>query len=279
MESTIQYIRQELENFYPKTEIKAFERIILEHVCGLNYTDQVLFRKQKPDDWFRKPISKIIERLKAYEPIQYILGETEFCGLTLKVNPSVLIPRPETEELVHWITETELPEETILLDIGTGSGCIALALKKLIPQAKVLALDVSEDALTTARENAETNGLNVEYFRADILSRENFKWITCDVIVSNPPYVRESEMKHMFPNVLKYEPRQALFVPDADPLLFYRRIAAFAQKHLHEEGWLFFEINEVLGNEILYLLESKAFRNIEMKKDLFGKNRMIRCQR
>lgn len=279
MEATIQYIRQELTGFYPETEIKAFERLILEQVCGLNYTEQVLLRQQKLNDHFRKTISEIIERLKACEPIQYILGKTEFCGLTLRVTPSVLIPRPETEELVEWITETGLPEHPQILDIGTGSGCIALALKKLIPKAEVSAIDISEDALEIAQHNAGLNGLEINYTRADILNWKNFRWRTYDIIVSNPPYVRESEKKAMSPNVLLYEPPKALFVSDSDPLLFYQRIAAFAMKYLHENGLLFFEMNENLGNDIPGLLKKQGLREVKLKKDIFGKERMARSRK
>lgn len=279
MEATIQYIEKELKGLYPEQEVKTFVRLILEHVCGFSYTQQVLLRKQNLNDRYKKTVSEITERLKAYEPVQYVLGETEFFGLKLRVTPSVLIPRPETEELVQWVCETKLPEKTAILDIGTGSGCIALALKRQLQQEQVSAVDVSAKALEIARKNAVLNDLEINFIHCDILNWKKFQWNKYDAIVSNPPYVRESEKAAMFPNVLKYEPEGALFVSDTDPLLFYREIADFAQIGLNEKGWLFFEINEKLGNETVHLLKQKKFQFIEIKKDLFGKDRMVRCRK
>ena len=279
MEATIQYIEKELAGLYPKTEIKAFVRLILEHVFGLSYTDQVLQRRKKADEPLRKSVVEVVERLKAFEPIQYILGETEFFGMKLKVNPAVLIPRPETEELISWILEQRTEGNPTVLDVGTGSGCIALALKKSFKGAEVWAVDFSQQALQIARENGRKNSLDVNFFQADILSWENYEWRNFSLIVSNPPYVRESEKGVMSDNVLKYEPETALFVPDSDPLLFYRRIAEFAQRHLEENGWLYFEINEAFGNETHRLLENAGFCSVETKHDLSGKARMIRCRK
>jgi release factor glutamine methyltransferase len=279
MKATIQYIHKELNGLYPETEVKAFTRLILEHVCGLDYTAQILMRESSVNPRCKRLISEIVNRLKEYEPIQYILGETEFFGLKLKVNPAVLIPRPETEELVQWISETALKPGSAAIDMGTGSGCIALGLKKLFPESQVSAVDYSNKTLETARENAALNSLNVSFFLADILNWENYHWENYRLIVSNPPYVRESEKAAMFSNVLKYEPEKALFVSDSDPLLFYRRIAEFAQKYLGKNGWLFFEINENLGKETQHLLENLGFREIVIKKDLFGKERMLSCRK
>jgi release factor glutamine methyltransferase len=279
MEATIQHIEKELTGLYPKTEVKAFTRLILEHVCGLSFTEQVMLRKQKLDERHKKAVYAVVERLKNDEPVQYILGETEFFGMKLKVKPAVLIPRPETEELAHWIAETVLPEKPAVIDMGTGSGCLALAIKKQFPQAQVSATDLSAEALEVARENAALNALNVHFFRSDMLHWGNYKWDDYDVVVSNPPYVRESEKTAMLANVLKYEPESALFVPDANPLLFYREIASFAQIHLKKNGWLFFEINENLGKEMVQMLENSGFTSVEVKKDVFGKNRMVRCRR
>jgi release factor glutamine methyltransferase len=278
MEATIQFIEQELNHLYPKTEVKTFTRLIIEHVCGLNYTEQILLRNKQLDDSKRAEIFGIIQRLKAYEPIQYVLGETEFWGLKLKVAPGVLVPRPETEELIQWIIETGLPAEPAILDIGTGSGCIALALKKEIPQAIVSAADISESALEIARKNAVIHSLDVTFSLADILSWEKTHWEMADLIVSNPPYVRESEKAAMLPNVLNNEPAEALFVPDSDPLVFYRKIAQFARKFLKKNGWLFFEINENLGPELAEMLKNESFSAIKIKKDLFEKERMVRCR-
>ncbi|MBW6536233.1 MAG: peptide chain release factor N(5)-glutamine methyltransferase [Mariniphaga sp.] len=281
MKATIQYIQKELNGLYPETEVKAFTRLILEHVCGLDYTAQVLTRESELNAHCKRVISEIVTRLKQFEPIQYILGETEFFGLKLKVNPAVLIPRPETEELLHWISETRLQVQagSTVIDIGTGSGCIALGLKKLFPDPDVSAIDFFEETLETARQNAALNNLNVNFFQADILKWEDYEWEKFNLIVSNPPYVRDSEKAAMFPNVLKYEPEKALFVSDSNPLIFYRKIAEFAQKYLIENGWLFFEINENLGKETQHLLENAGFFTVEIKKDLFGKERMIRCRK
>jgi release factor glutamine methyltransferase len=279
MKATIQYIQKELSGLYPETEVKAFTRLILEHVCGLDYTAQVLMRESELNAHCKRLISEIVKRLKEHEPIQYVLGETEFFGLKLKVNPAVLIPRPETEELVHWISGTEFSSGFSALDVGTGSGCIALAMKKLFPESYVSAVDYSKETLDTAKENATINYLDVNFIQADILNWEDFQWKKYNLIVSNPPYVRESEKAAMFSNVLKYEPEKALFVSDSNPLVFYRRIAQFAQKYLVENGWLFFEINENLGRETQYLLENLGFREIVVKEDLFGKERMLRCRK
>jgi release factor glutamine methyltransferase len=279
MQSVIQYIEKELEGLYPKTEIESFARICVEYVCGFNYTQFILHKNEKINPAERKKIEAIVYRLKKHEPIQYILGETEFFGLKLKVNPSVLIPRPETEELVQWILESDLKTESIILDIGTGSGCIALALKSNIPAAKVYGVDFSKEALKTAVQNGKENNLEVDFLQADILNWEQKSWNRPDLIVSNPPYVRELEKKKMQSNVLDYEPETALFVSDSDPLLFYRRIAEFALKYLNPNGGLFFEINENLGNETLKMLELMGFQNCTIKADLFGKERMFRCRK
>jgi release factor glutamine methyltransferase len=251
----------------------------MENVFRLNYTG-LLLRKDDPVLSAEiKQIEKIVQRLKNFEPVQYVLGETEFYGLKISVNPSVLIPRPETEELVNWIVETGLPGNPKIADIGTGSGCIALALKKQMDNASALAVDISEKAIQTAEINSNLNRLDVEFFQADILNWEKYKWDSFDLIVSNPPYVREMEKMKMQPNVLNYEPQMALFVPDDDPLIFYRKIASFAKKYLQKNGWLYFEINENLGKEMTLLIQNLGFRKAELKKDINGKDRMLRCVR
>lgn len=279
MKATIHYIEQELNSLYPKTEVRAFTRLIIEHICKLDYTQQILLQDKHLSEPQRKEIARIVERLQSFEPLQYILGETEFCGLKIKLTPDVLIPRPETEELVQWISENRMPASPEILDIGTGSGCIALTMKKLFPAAVVHAAEVSEAALEVARENSLINNLGVDFIHADILKWETLMWKKYDLVVSNPPYVRESEKLLMQPNVLKYEPATALFVSDDDPLIFYRHISDFAYKHLHSGGWLFFEINEQMSDEIAFLLEKKGFNAIETRKDLFGKYRMLRCRK
>ncbi|SHJ59322.1 release factor glutamine methyltransferase [Tangfeifania diversioriginum] len=279
MEATIQYIEKELTGLYPKTEVQGFVRLIFWHVLQLSYTDLVLGRNQKLEKSSQKRIEAIVERLKKFEPIQYILGETEFFGLKLTVNPSVLIPRPETEELVQWIIAAVENENPSIIDVGTGSGCIALALKKELKNAVVTGVDISAESIRTASKNAEQNQLDVTFKEADILQWEKEKWEPVDVIVSNPPYVRELEKAAMHLNVLQYEPENALFVSNTNPLVFYQSIADFANRYLKETGWLFFEINENLGEELIRLLTDKNFAEVEIKKDINGKDRMLRCRK
>ena len=219
-------------------------------------------------------------RLKKQEPIQYILGCTAFYGLTFKVNEHTLIPRPETEELVDWVLSNLHDQDSMLdiLDIGTGSGCIAISLAKNIPTARVSGLDISEKTLEVAQENAVKNQVLVSFCKKDILRTTSLK-NKYDVMVSNPPYVRQLEKKAMNANVLDYEPGVALFVPNEDPLLFYRKIAQLAMVSLQTRGWLYFEINEYLSKEMDVLLKDIGFANIEIKKDFREVPRMIKCQK
>jgi len=277
MKSSIQYIEKELAGLYPDTEIEGFKRIIFDFVCGWGFTEQVLKKHEKISSIDFKKIVSIVFRLKNNEPIQYIIGETEFCGLKLKVSPAVLIPRPETEELVDWIVRSRLPEECSVLDIGTGSGCIALAIKNQIKKAEVSGIDISGEAIEIARQNALENGLEVNFSKADIFDFSTVNSEKYDVIVSNPPYIRENEKAQMHSNVLNYEPEIALFVPDTDPLKFYSVIAGFAKNNLRENGRLFFEINENLGIEMTDLLRNHGFIQIEVRKDINGKSRMLSC--
>ncbi|MFW5773170.1 MAG: peptide chain release factor N(5)-glutamine methyltransferase [Tangfeifania sp.] len=279
MEPTIQYIEKELNGIYPASEIRGFIRLIFEHVCGMSYTDQILRRDEEIDSASKKKIKEIVHRLKNYEPLQYILGETEFFGMKLRVEPGVLIPRPETEELVKWIVDSANQGSPSILDIGTGSGCIALALKNEMKNSRVSAVDFSTKALEIAKGNARLNQLNVKFIKADILNWGKYKWGNYDIIVSNPPYVRELEKKAMFANVLDYEPGEALFVSNDDPLVFYREIGNFAQTYLEKDGELYFEINENLGHETAELMRSLSFRDVELKKDINGKVRMLRCRK
>jgi len=227
---------------------------------------------------------KIYEKLIQGIPLQYILGETEFYDLIVKVNPSVLIPRPETEELVDWalITSRIINGETEilkLLDIGTGSGCIAISIKKYIPLADITAIDISEAALNIARQNADLNQVEINFIQDDIFKPTNLELINSkyDLILSNPPYVTEAEKDQMLDNVLNHEPDIALFVPDNDPLVFYRAITDFALVHLKINGFLFLEINEKFGQETLNLLKKKGFKEIELRQDMGGKDRMIKA--
>jgi release factor glutamine methyltransferase len=225
-----------------------------------------------------------LAELKAEKPIQYIIGSTEFYGLPLTVNENTLIPRPETEELVEWIikdVQNANHQPTTILDIGTGSGCIAISLAKNLPSVEVYALDISEKALQVAKQNAKRNEITIHFIKADILSPDAIlntaKGLHFDIIVSNPPYVRNLEKVEIKKNVLDHEPHTALFVDDKDPLLFYEAIADFAQKNLKKEGKLYVETNQYLGKETISLFQNKGFKNIELRKDLFGNNRMIKA--
>ena len=223
-----------------------------------------------------------VKDLLKNKPIQYIIGETEFCDLKFKVNENVLIPRPETSELVYKIVErqkTKDKRQLSILDIGTGSGCIAISLAKNIPGSKVHALDISEKALEVAKENAINNNVDVTFINDDILSLKNNIETKFDIIVSNPPYVRELEKAEMRDNVLNWEPHNALFVSDNDPLIFYRNILEFAQTHLNENGEIWFEINEYLGKEMTVLCKEYGFSDIEIFKDFRGKERVVKVNK
>jgi len=279
MQSTIQYINKELSGFYPSSEVQGFVRLILENVCQIGYSAIFINHDLKISEADKEKIHKIVRRLKTYEPIQYILGETEFYNLKLKVRAGVFIPRPETEELAEWIINSYNLTNPEILDVGTGSGCIALALKKNIEGSRVTAIDILEDAIVVARENAVANNLEINFIHDDFFQPELKTEDYFDIIVSNPPYVTEAERSGLEPNVLKYEPEQALFVPNNDPLKYYSAIADYAVSCLKRGGWIYFEINEQFGNETLQLLKMKGFRNPEIKKDINGKERMVRCQK
>ncbi|WP_297087270.1 peptide chain release factor N(5)-glutamine methyltransferase [uncultured Draconibacterium sp.] len=279
MQQTIQYIRTELEGIYPESEILGFTKLLFDQVLGFSYTQMILAKTRMLEQEDVKKIKTIVSRLKNHEPIQYILGATEFYGLQLELEPGVLIPRPETEELVQWVCQTQLPKQARVLDIGTGSGCIALAIKNEIPDAEVWAVDKSEKAMELAAKNAKTNNLQLHFKQTDILNWQEEHWPQFDVVLSNPPYVRESEKAQMQANVLEHEPELALFVSDNDPLLFYRTIAQFAKDHLKNGGLLFFEINESFGEEMVNLVKSLGFSSVELRRDLENKNRMLRCRK
>ena len=222
-------------------------------------------------------LNTALERLLKEEPIQYIIGKTEFYGLPFNVNKHTLIPRPETEELVEWVLNTTEKEEKLnIIDIGTGTGCIPISLKKHLPNTNISAIDVSEDALKIAELNAKLNNIDINFIRKDILETEQLTQMY-DVIVSNPPYVRNLEKVEIKNNVLENEPHLALFVDDNNPLIFYDKIADLAKLHLSENGLLFFEINQYLGKETVKMLKDKGFNNIELKKDFSGNDRMIKA--
>lgn len=276
MQSVLQHIKSELQGLYPETEIKSFSYLIIEKLTGFSRTEILINKNTLFSAEQHNVIESFIEKLKKFVPIQYILGETEFYGLPFNVNESVLIPRPETEELVDWIrNENDCYGNLQILDIGTGSGCIAISLKHEFPNAAVDAFDISETALETAQSNANRNRLEVNFSKVDILNASGVdkNW---DIIVSNPPYVLENEKSQIHPNVLENEPHLALFVPDNDPLLFYREIALFAQNHLTGSGKLYFEINREYGKATVDLLSELGFQDIELRKDISGNDRMVR---
>ena len=270
---------QELSPIYDSGEAESFFYLILEEKNQLKRIDLALnsdltFSNEQIQFW-----NSILDSLKKEIPIQYLLGKTSFYGLDFEVNPAVLIPRPETEELVEWIIECNSKIERLkdlkILDIGTGSGCIAISLAKNIVKAEVFAIDVSEKALATANINAEINEVNVTFLEKNILETDDLE-LQFDIIVSNPPYVRELEKQEIKKNVLDHEPHLALFVEDNDSLVFYRKIAELAQENLSPNGQLFFEINQYLGKEMMELLEKMGFKNIELRKDIYGNDRMIK---
>ena len=274
------YFIQELTPLYDVGEVESFFYLILEAKHQLQRVDLALQPKLAFSESELKIWSSILEQLKKEIPIQYILGVTHFYGLEFEVNSAVLIPRPETEELVDWIVQKSKiknqKSKLKILDIGTGSGCIAIALAKNLPNAQVFALDVSEQALATAKTNAEKNQVQLAFIHQSILETEDLEQ-QFDVIVSNPPYVRELEKQEIKKNVLDNEPHLALFVEDNDALIFYRKIAQLAQKNLNPQGQLYFEINQYLGQEMLDLLREMGFKNSELRQDIYGNDRMIQC--
>ena len=281
VKETVQSIKNELSEIYPSHEAFQMAWLIFEHLYGWSKTDLMLHNHTKLTDSDHLIVQKVLERLKMHEPIQYILGQTEFYGLPIQVNSSVLIPRPETEELVEWVIQTTSEQRSAdILDIGTGSGCIAIALAKRLPNAQIHACDISEKALQTAAKNAEINQVKINFGIKDILNPSSaLNDPSMDIIVSNPPYVRDSEKKHIQPHVLEYEPHLALFVKDSDPLIFYRAIALYAKTQLKKNGKLFFEINSAFGKEIQGLLIQNGFKNVELRDDLSGKCRMIKADK
>ena len=267
----LSYFRQELSTVADEREITSWYYISMEYLLVYNRSDCIINSNQVLNKSQLSKIKQIVAELKSHKPIQYILGKTEFYGLKIKVNEHTLIPRPETEQLVDWILKENF---VAALDIGTGSGCIPIALAKHT-DAKVLAIDVSEDALLIAEENAKNNEVEIDFIHQDILQTNYLQKV--DLIVSNPPYVLESEKEKMQENVLDYEPELALFVEDKNPLIFYKKIASLAFNFLNENGKLFFEINAKFGKETIEMLVDIGFVNIELKKDMNDKDRMIKA--
>jgi release factor glutamine methyltransferase len=291
--------QQGLTGIYDGRENEAIALLVLEEITGMSRAKIKAFPEDDVDGDAIEKIQSILEELKTGKPVQYILGSTEFYGLNFLVNPATLIPRPETEELVEWILSSvgsgrlAADSKLSILDIGTGSGCIAISLKKNLAGANITAIDISAEALHTARQNAVINEVKVEFIEEDILklgkyesavslkeentSSLDIRHSMFDIIVSNPPYVTLDDKLLMHQNVTSFEPHSALFVPKDDPLIFYNAIASYALKHLAANGLLFLEINENFGKETVELLEYKGFTNIELRKDMSGRDRMAKA--
>lgn len=271
--------QEQLKSEYPSQEVQSFFYLLTESILGMSRLDLALDNTKTLSVSEKMDFEEALSRLLKHEPIQYIIGETDFFGFKFLVNKNVLIPRPETEELVQWIIDDLKKsnlEEPSILDIGTGSGCIAVSLAKMFPKANITAIDISEEALKLAKANAERNNARVNFVQQDILSEEISE--SYDIIVSNPPYVRELEMKEMDSNVLDNEPKIALYVKDEDPLLFYRRITRLAAANFGKSGNLYFEINQYLSSETEQILAESGF-STELRKDIFGNFRMLKGEK
>ncbi|MGY3211774.1 release factor glutamine methyltransferase [Mucilaginibacter sp. HD30] len=273
--------RNGLQSLYDVREADAIALTVLKEVTGKSNAYLKAFPDYEITAAIKVKPKEILDQLITGQPLQYVLGHTEFYGLPFKVNPSVLIPRPETEELVDWVLNSDLPPSAInILDIGTGSGCIAISLKKNLQHATVWAIDISATALRTAKENAELNSVPINFVEADVLNlsstTQNLQ-LKYDLIISNPPYVTPTDKELMHINVTDFEPHTALFVSQQDPLLFYKAIADLATDQLVKGGLLFFEINESYGIETVSMLTNKGFKEIELRKDMSGRDRMIKA--
>jgi len=264
----------ELMPTYKKEEAAQMVFWLTEDFFGMTKSALLLNPERRLSESEMLSLHFAVKSLKSHVPVQYIIGKVEFINLSLQVTPVVLIPRPETEQLVDWILQIETAQGLKILDIGTGSGCIALAIKQGLPNASVWGYDQSSDALVVALQNAKSNGLDVHFFKGDIF-QEKIELDPVDVVISNPPYVMQSEKSVMQPNVLEYEPYTALFVPDETPLLYYEGILKQAQLLLKPEGRIYFEINEAMGTEMVALLNTWDYKAVHLKHDLNGKPRFI----
>ena len=279
LKSLQNFFKNGLMGYYPNEEIDTFFYRICSMHLKLKRIDISIKSEMIITNHTFEYFEMVIERLLNYEPIQYILGSTLFFGSDFIVNKEVLIPRPETEELISWVLEQLDPDKSIkILDIGTGSGCIAISLAKQLPRADVHAMDISLGALSIAKKNAEANGVVIQFIEASILDWES-QDLFFDVIISNPPYVRKSEKEMMSPNVLNHEPHLALFVENNNPLLFYKAIVEMSKRNLNSQGLIYFEINEYLAEETKSLFSSTFFEAVQLKRDIFSKYRMLRARK
>lgn len=274
--------KAKLDDVYDAQEVDALALAVLNDISGLSNAYLKAFPVQELSIEQQEKVEDVLAQLITGKPLQYILGHTEFYGLPFKINSSVLIPRPETEELVDWVLKSDLSktDNINILDIGTGSGCIAISLKKNLPKADVWAIDISTNALSVAKENAELNQVDINLIAADILQAPSTFHLlpsTFNLIISNPPYVTPADKELMHKNVTDFEPHAALFVPQNDPLLFYKAIANMAIEKLAAGGSLFFEINESYGDDTVNMLKQKHFRQVELRQDMSGRDRMVKA--
>lgn len=280
MKELIKEIELSLDNIYIKEELSAIVRAICCDMLGIPPTTYYIKEKVTLTTEQKRRFDEIIERLKQGEPLQYIEGKAPFCGMDFAVRPGVLIPRPETAELVDWIIQDHVTQNPRILDLGTGSGCIAISLSKQLPQAIVEACDISNDALNIAKENNERYGASVDFFYHNMLDQSTPLPHSYHVLVSNPPYIKQSEAVEMEDHVTQWEPHTALFVPDDDALCFYRAIAEIGLTDaLQPGGNIYVEINQQLGKETVALFESYGYKEVELRKDIYGNDRMIRCKK
>lgn len=271
------YLSGELNGLYPDSEIRAFATIIIKTVFKVSKLHSLSLPETKVNQKQNREIVRICRELKTGKPIQYIIGETSFYNCIIKVNSDTLIPRSETEELVDLIIKENKGFRGSVLDIGTGSGCIAIVLAINLPGSTVTGIDISEGAISIAQENARINSAPVTFLHADVFAPESFAIPKADIIVSNPPYVRSSEKKKMAKNVLDFEPHSALFVPDDDPLKYYSAIIRLSEKILVRRGKIYFEINEAMGERLVNLLKSCGYEHPEIVRDINGKDRIIKA--
>lgn len=281
MNELFSHLRTQLRQVYSEGEARAVAFLLMEEAFGVSRTDIYADKVRQFSQDERERLDNMCKLLvEEQQPVQYVVGAEWFMGRRFRVTPDVLIPRPETEELVRWAAQCAAGKQGVqIVDAGTGSGCIAVSLALELPEAAVCAIDLSEGALTIARENAQKLGAQVRFEKADMLQPWDFFKQKVDIIVSNPPYICQREAEEMEQNVLQHEPHTALFVPDDDPLRFYRALAREAVAHLRPEGWLLVEINRAYGKETAELLEEMGLKNVEIRRDEFGNERMVGGQR